>query len=89
MCSTYIGSDEWAARLTDGLIAEELRYIVLVGTVLAVAQGTTRVNAQVDRKTMQPTVEDAIELLPFGELKAWYDALSSGCSGDSAEEAGQ
>ena len=57
--------------------------------MLAVAQGTTRVNAQVDRKTMQPTVEDAIELLPFGELKAWYDALSSGCSGDSAEEAGQ
>ena len=44
--------------------------------MLAVAQGTTRVNAQVDRKTMQPTVEDAVELLPFGESKAWYDALT-------------
>ena len=46
-----IGGKEWPENLTPGLVTEELKYVV--GSVIAVAQGSTRINAQMDPKTMQ------------------------------------
>ena len=38
---------------------------------------------------LQPTVEDRIELLSFGQTKAWFDALSEGCEDGSASREGK
>ena len=46
-----IGGKEWPENLKPGLVTEELKYVV--GSVMAVAQGSTRINAQMDPKTMQ------------------------------------
>ena len=48
-----IGGKEWPENLKPGLVTEELKYVV--GSVIAVAQGSTRINAQMDPKTMQVT----------------------------------
>ena len=65
--------DEYQAAM----VSEELRYVV--GTVLAVASGTSRTNIQPNPKTFMPTVEFSIQLVPVGQTQAWLDALASGC----------